>query len=137
MTINAKTGELKWTPGDDAEIGETIVPLILTDNDSPPQSSTVNLKLDVQDDAAQFTRLTGIFSLGDKKRIFLTNQSTDKKIELHEGDKFSIADLSGTIKRIGAKSVVILLGSDEVRWDVGQSLREVQATIPEIAAKTY
>ena len=46
MTINAKTGELKWTPGDDTEIGETIVPLILTDNDVPPQTSTLNLKLD-------------------------------------------------------------------------------------------
>lgn len=135
MTINNKTGELKWTPGDETEIGETTISLILTDNDSPPQLSTLNLKLDVQDDAAEFTRLTGIFALGDKKRIFLTDQSTDKKTELREGDKFSISDLSGTIKRIGVKSVLITLGPNEVRWEVGQSLRDVQTTMNEFAAR--
>lgn len=137
MTINSKTGELKWTPGDDTEIGEVSIPLVLTDNDSPPQSSTANLKIEVQDDAAEFTRLTGIFALGDNKRIFLNNQSTDKRTELHEGDKFSIADLSGTIVRIGRKSVLITLGPYETQWDVGQSLREVQATIKDFAAQSY
>lgn len=136
MTINEKTGAVKWTPGDETEVGETIVPLVVTDSDSPPQTTTLNLKLDVEDDAAQFTRLTGIFSLGTNKRVFLTDQSTAKKTELHEGDPFAIADLAGKIKSIGGKSVMIDLGSREAKWDIGQSLREVQESIKEPASQS-
>ncbi len=129
LTINAQSGELTWMPGDDVPIGEMAVPIVVTDSDILPQSTTLSLKVDVQDDAAQFTRLTGIFAVGDNKRVFLTDQSTDRKTELHEGDAFAISDLRGTIKQIGRKYVIMTLGQRDIRWDVGQSLREAQAGI--------
>ncbi|WP_010584174.1 Ig domain-containing protein [Schlesneria paludicola] len=129
LAINAKTGELTWTPGDEIAIGELPVAMIISDNDSPPQATTLTLKLNVQDDAAQFTRLTGIFALGDNKRALLTDQSTDRKTELHEGDAFAISDLQGTIKQIDRKFLIMTLGQREIRWDMGQSLREAQARL--------
>ena len=129
LTINPTTGELSWTPGDDIAPGEISVPLIVSDSDSPPQTTTLSLKLSIQDDAAQFTRLTGIFALGDQRRIFLTDQSTDRKTELHEGDKFAIADLQGTVKQISRKHVTMMVDGQELRWDIGQSLREARAQI--------
>ena len=131
LSINEKSGELKWTPGDSVEIGETPVSIVATDSDSPPQSTTFALKLDIHDDAAQFTRLVGTLADGDKKRGFLIDQSTDKKTVLHEGDAFAISDLSGKIKQIGGNHIIMTLGQQDVRWDVGQSLREAQATIKE------
>jgi hypothetical protein len=126
VSIDSKTGELKWIPGDDVVPGELTIPLIITDSESPPQTTTLALKLNVEDDAAQFTRLTGIFSVGDKKRALLTDQSTDKKTELTEGDDFAISEFNGKIKSINGKYVVMTCGLKEVRWEVGQSLREAQ-----------
>lgn len=126
MTIDAKSGEIKWSPGDEVAIGEITVPLVISDGESPPQTTTILLKLAVEDDAAQFTRLTGIFSIGEKKRALLTDQSTAKKTELTEGDDFSISEISGKIKTINGKFVIMTLDKAEVRWEVGESLREAQ-----------
>lgn len=129
LKINDRTGELTWIPGDEIPVGDTTIPLIATDNDSPPQSTTLNLKVDVEDDAAQFTRLTGIFAIGDKKRLFLFDPSTEKKTELHVGDKFSISNLSGTIKEISKNYAILSLNQQDIRWELGQSLREAEAKI--------
>ena len=127
LTIDDKSGEIKWTPGDTVPTGETIVPLVVTDNDTPPQSTTLSLKLDIRDDEASFTRLDTIFKIGDSKRAFLYDPSKNKKTELHEGDVFAVADLSGTVKQIGRKHVIMTLDQRDIRLDVGQSLREAQA----------
>ena len=127
LVIDATTGELTWTPGDDVPIGDLSLPIVVSDNDTPPQSTTLTLNLKIQDDAAQFTRLTGIFAVGDNKRALLTDQSTDRKTELHEGDAFTISELQGKIKQIDRKFLILTMGPREIRWDMGQSLREAQA----------
>ena len=129
LTINDKTGELTWTPSDSVPLGDLTIPLIVTDNDSPPQSTTLQLKLDVQDDEAFFTILDTIFRVGDSKRAFFYDASRNKKTELHEGDEFSVAELQGTVKQIGRKHIILKIGQREVRLDVGQSLREAQSTV--------
>ena len=53
--------------------------------------------------------------------------SKNKKTELHEGDAFAVADLTGKVKQIGRKHVIMTSGNNEFRLDVGQSLREAQA----------
>jgi len=129
LKINDRTGELTWTPGDEIPLGDTTIPVTLTDNDSPPQSTTLSVKVEVEDDAAQFTRLTGIFAIGDKRRLYLFDPSTEKKTELQEGEKFSISDLSGTIKEITSRYAVLSLNQQDIRWELGQSLREAQAKV--------
>jgi Xaa-Pro aminopeptidase len=109
--------------------GDVSVPVIVSDDGVPPQSTTLELKLNVRDDAANFTRLTGFFAIGNNRRAFLYDPSKDKKTELHEGDEFAVADLSGTIKQIDKKYVIVTMNQRDIRLDVGQSLREAQAKI--------
>ncbi len=126
MVIDDQSGEIKWTPGDEVAIGETTITLVVNDAESPPQSTSLSLKINVEDDAAQFTRLTGIVEIDTKKRVFLTDQSTDKKTELQEGDRFAISEIRGTIKSVTRKYLIVSVGEQEIRWDIGQSLREAQ-----------
>ena len=103
--------------------------LVVTDSESPPQSTTLTLQLDIQDDEASFTRLDTIFILGDSKRAFFYDPSKNKKTELHEGDEFSVAELKGTVKQIRRKYIVLQVGTREIRLDAGQSLREAQLAV--------
>ena len=133
MTINPRTGELKWTPGDDVSLGETTVSVIVSDNDTPPQSTTIPLKLEVKDDAAQFTRLTGVFIIGENKRAFLADQSRNYQTELREGDSLAISDVTGKISLIGPRHMIVRLGQNDLRWEIGDSLREAQAKMKDRA----
>lgn len=127
MTINSRTGELKWTPGDEVSLGNLTLSVVVSDNDTPPQSTTIPIKLEVKDDAAQFTRLTGVFIIGENKRAFLADQSRNYQTELREGDTLAISDVNGKISLIGPRHVIVSLGKKDLRWDIGDSLREAQA----------
>ncbi|HEY0980759.1 hypothetical protein [Schlesneria sp.] len=129
LSINDRTGELTWAPGDAIPTGELTVPLVVTDNDSPPQSTTLALKLDVQDDEAFFTRLNMIFRQGDVKRAFFYDASRNKTTELHEGDEFSVAELQGTVKEINRNHIILKIGKKELRLNSGQTLREAQSPV--------
>ena len=129
MTIDEKSGELKWTPGDTIPPGETTVSLVVTDSDTPPQSTTLPLKLDVQDDEAEYTRLDTIFIVVQKKLAFFFDASKNKRTELHEGDEFTVGDLTGTVKQIRQKQIVLAIGKREVRLRTGQSLREALTAV--------
>ena len=126
LTVDAKTGEMTWNPDDEIPLGEMVVSLIVTDSDTPPQATTIPLKLDVQDDEAAFTRLDTIFIVGDNKRAFLYDPSRNRKTELHEGDDFAVAELKGKVKQIRRKYLILSIGQRELRLDAGQSLREAE-----------
>jgi hypothetical protein len=129
LTINEKSGELKWTPGDAIPPGETIVSLVLTDADTPPQSATLLLKLDVRDDEAEFTRLDTIFIVGENKLASFYDASRNKRTELHEGDEFTFGELTGKVKQIRQKQIILTIEKREVRLRPGQSLREALTAV--------
>ena len=129
ITINSRTGELNWTPGDAVALGELTIPISISDSETPPQTSNLPLKVEVRDDAAQFTRLTGIFVVGNNKRAFLTDQSIDKSTEVREGDSVAIADITARIKEISSRHIVVDAGQQTIRWEIGLSLREAEAAV--------
>ena len=129
LTIDSKTGELQWNPGDDVPPGEITIPLIVTDNETPPQSTNLSLVVEAQDDEASFTRLDTIFIVGDTKRAFFYDPSKNKKTELHEGDDFTVAEISGKVKQIRRKYIILQVGPQEIRLDAGQSLREAKMAV--------
>ena len=129
LTIDDKSGELKWTPGDTIPPGETVVPLVVTDGDTPPQSTTLSLKIDVRDDEAEFTKLDTIFIVGQKKLASFYDASKNKRTELHEGDEFTVGDLTGTVKQIRQKQITLAIEKREVRLRPGQSLREALTAV--------
>lgn len=127
LQIDSQTGELSWTPDDSTEIGEATAQVIVSDDGSPPQTTTQTLKLAVQDDAAQFTYLTTIFSVNGNVLAKLYDRSQDKYTELRVGTKFSIADIRGTVTLIDKRHLVFAASDATYRMDIGQSLREAVA----------
>ena len=124
LAIDEATGELSWTPEDSVPVGEAIAKVTATDDGMPPQSSTLELTLDVQDDLATFTRLTGIFEKDADRRAILYDRSQNKTTELRAGDKFTVADVQGTVTKIATKYLIFASGDEAKRLELGQSLRE-------------
>ena len=85
--------------------------------------------VEAQDDEASFTRLDTIFIVGDTKRAFFYDPSKNKKTELHEGDDFTVAEISGKVKQIRRKYIILQVGPQEIRLDAGQSLREAKMAV--------
>ena len=129
LTIDEKSGELKWTPGDAIPPGDTIVALVATDSDTPPQSTTLSLKLDIRDDEAEFTRLDTIFIVGQNKLASFYDASKNKRTELREGDEFTVGELTGSVKQIRQKQITLTIEKREVRLRPGQSLREAVTAV--------
>lgn len=127
LLIDSQTGELTWTPNDATEVGEAAVQVIVSDDGVPAQSTTQTLKLVVQDDAAQFTYLTTIFSVNGNVLAKLYDRSQDKYTELRVGTKFSISDISGTVTTIDKRFLLFATSDATHRLDIGQSLREAAA----------
>jgi len=124
LSLDEATGKLTWTPDDSVAVGETLVKLTATDDGSPPLSASLELKLQVQDDLASFTRLTGIFAKDGDRRAILYDRSQNKSTELRAGDSFTVADVRGTIDSISSKYLIFTSGDDAHRLELGQSLRE-------------
>lgn len=127
MTIDSRSGEIKWTPDESTEPGEKPVQVTVTDDGSPAQSASQTLKLDVQDDAAMFTYLTTIFAVDGKALAKLYDRSQDKFTELKVGSRFAISDIRGTVSKIDKKYIVFTNGEEVHRLQIGQSLRESSA----------
>ena len=124
LTVDATTGELSWTPEDSIPVGEALAKLTVTDDGMPPQSTSLELRFDVQDDLALFTKFTGFFAKDDDRQVIFTDQSRGKESRLRTGDTFTVADVKGTIALIASKYLIFTSGDELLRLDLGQSLRE-------------
>lgn len=134
-TINAATGELKWTPPATLVPGPVKITVHVADNGSPPSTVKQDLTINVEDDLAQFTKLTGIIEVDGKKEIRLTDIANNRSIVLHEGDVLRYADIQATVVRIDRKAV--LFKKDDVLWrlDLGETLsqlRKLEPAAPEV-----
>lgn len=124
LVIDESSGELSWTPTEEEPVGEQTIKVVASDDGMPPQSATLELTLDIQDDAAMFTRLAGIFAKDGDRRAILYDRAQDKSTELREGDSFAVADITGTVTSMTGKYLIFVSGEDAKRLDLGQSLRE-------------
>ena len=123
-SINAATGELLWNPDKSTPLGPTVVGITVTDDGMPPQSTTLELTLEIQEDPATLTLLTTTFAKEGKWLAQFYNRSKSKSTELHEGDTFAVADVQGTILKISAKYLVFRSKNATRRLEVGRSLRQ-------------
>ena len=124
LTVDASTGELSWTPEDSIPVGEALAKLTVTDDGMPPQSTSLELRLNVQDDLALFTKFTGFFAKDDDRQVIFTDQSRGKESRLRVGDTFTVADVKGTIALIASKYLIFAADDELMRLELGQSLRE-------------
>lgn len=128
--IDASTGEFKWTPAATMVPGPVKVTVQVTDNGDPPNTVRQEITINVGDDLAQFTELTGIFEKDGKRELWLSDKSTNKLIVLREGDLLSYADIEATVARIERK--VVFFKKDDALWrlDLGDTLKKLRKIEP-------
>ena len=126
LNIDPRTGELRWALPETIEPGETSITVQVTDNGDPPQSATANLTVPVEDDNAQFTYLVGCLRDGDRWTAWLYDRSTNRSQYLQIGDRFQVADISGTIAAIDLTSMEFEDESYRWRLPQEQSLRDAE-----------
>lgn len=132
-TINAETGEFKWTPPATTVPGPVKLTVQVADNGNPPNTVKQEITITVGDDLAQFTELTGIFDKNGKRELWLSDKSTNRLIVLKEGEVLRYADIEATVVRIDKKTV--LLKKDDALWrlDLGDTLKKLRKLEPAAA----
>ncbi len=124
--IDPATGELRWTPPATLVPGPVKIMVQVVDAGVPPMTTSQEITINVGDDLAQFTKLTGIMSVDGKKECRLHDMSTNKSLVLHEGETLRYADVEATVERIERKFV--LLRKDDAIWrlDLGENLKSLR-----------
>ena len=134
-TIDAKTGEVAWTPGEDTEPGSVSLPIQVSDKGTPKQTTTTPVTVTVEDDKARFTYLTGFVATNKDREAWLHDRSTNKRLVLKEGAQMKYAGYEGLILTIGADFVLLQNEDETLRINMGHTLREAvvvaRATKPE------
>lgn len=135
-SINAETGEFKWTPPATMVPGPVKVTVQVADNGNPPNTVKQEITITVGDDLAQFTELTGIFDKEGKREFWLSDKSTNRLIVLKEGEVLRYADIEATVVRIDKK--MVLLKKDDALWrlDLGDTLKKLRKLEPAAAPDT-
>jgi hypothetical protein len=132
-TVNPMTGEVNWTVPKDGQPGPVEFPITVVDAGTPQQSGAVTVAVDVQEDRAIFTYLTGSIAADDRKQAWLYDRSTNKRVILEEGDEFEYAGFEALVLSIDRDFMTMQQERNTLRLDIGNSLREavVIATAPD------
>ena len=124
MSVDKSSGELKWQPPMSFKPGEYSVQVKVSDQGDPVKSATETVKLNVQDDSAITTVLTGAVSKDGVLEAWFWNRgdNTDRKLKI--GEQLVIADIDAEIVAIGRRNVS--LQDREGIWQLalGKNLRE-------------
>jgi hypothetical protein len=74
-------------------------------------------------DMAQSTFVTAILAVDGRGEVWLIDKTSGADWKLHEGERFRLGFLPGSVKAIGAREVTIELGGQLRRYRNGDSLR--------------
>lgn len=124
--IDSATGELRWTPAATMVPGPVKLTVQVADAGLPPMTATQEITINLGDDLAQFTVLTGIIVREGEKEFWLSDKSNNRRLVLHEGETLRYADVAATVERIEKKFV--LLRKDDTTWrlDLGENLKSLR-----------
>lgn len=124
--IQPDFGIVVYTPTEKTEPGMIEVPVQVTDNGSPAQTSTITVSIAVQDDKSQFTVFSGAVAADDDRQAWLRDQSTDTKFYLREGQRLKYAGYDALVLTIGKDYFLFKQDNDTLRLELGQTLKEAR-----------
>lgn len=133
-TIDARTGRFTWTPAEDLEPGTVRVEVTATDNGDPPKNAKKTLSITTAEDAAQFTRLTTIFSVNGDRHARFFDQSVGKTTALRLNDDFKFADIQGKVVELEADRIVVETGGKRMQLELGMAVRDMKPAPPPAAS---
>lgn len=130
LVVDSETGQLKWTPPRTFAPGKYDVEVKVTDSGSEPQSSTATISLDVQDDFAQLTMLSGIVGKDGVLYAWFRNKATDNVNPLKKGEKVSVSEISAEIVSITDRFITMRDNAGLWKLKLGDSLRQRELIEP-------
>ncbi len=130
LTVDPATGQLKWTPPKTFTPGKYDVEVHVTDSGEGPKSATAKITLDVQDDFAELTLLSGIVGKDGVSYAWFRNKATDKVNPLKEGEKLSVSEISAEIISITDRYVTMKDAEGLWKLKLGDGLRQRQMIEP-------
>ena len=124
MKIDAKTGELTWTPDISQKPGEYEIELKVTDAGKQPQSANTTVKLNLRDDDAAMTLLTGSVSKDDIWYAWLRNKATGQQMQLRTGERITMAEIDAEIIAIEPREIVLQDSAGVWKVELGKTVRQ-------------
>ena len=130
LSIDPKTGQMKWTPPKTFAPGKYDVEVKVTDNGDEPQSATAKIALDVQDDFAALTKLSGIVGKDGVLYAWFRNMAADTVTQLKEGEKVVVSEINAEIVSITDRFITMKDPAGVWKLKLGDSLRQRQLIEP-------
>jgi len=130
LTIDPMTGQLKWTPPKTFTPGKYDVEVKVTDSAAEPKSAAVKIALDVKDDFAALTLLSGIVGKDGVLEAWFRNKATGKVNSLKAGEKLTVSEIAADIVSITDRYVTMKDAEGLWKLKVGNGLRQRQLIEP-------
>ncbi|MFM7059261.1 MAG: putative Ig domain-containing protein [Planctomycetota bacterium] len=130
LAIDAASGLIRWNPTRSFTPGRYDLTVKATDAGDTPQSASATVALDVQDDYASMTLLTGTVSRDDVWFAWLRNKGTGITARLKVGEFIRISDIDAEIDNITNRFVTFRDDAGLWKLELGQILRDRQLIEP-------
>jgi len=124
LGIDARTGLLKWMPARSFTPGKYDITVNVTDGGRDAKSASAKIALDVQDDYAAMTTLTGTVSRDGTWFAWLRNRGTGVTLKLKVGETVRISEIAAEITEITARHVRLKDQAGIWKLVLGGALRE-------------
>jgi len=134
LTVDAKSGQVKWTPLKTFTPGQYDVEVKVTDSGDEPKTASAKISLDVQDDFAKLTLLSGVLGKDRVLYAWFRNKATGKVTPLKEGEQLTVSEIDAQIVSISDRYVTMKDVQGVWRLNLGDILRDRKLIEP--AAKS-
>ncbi|WP_437226172.1 putative Ig domain-containing protein [Planctomicrobium sp. SH661] len=126
MSIDASTGELRWTPGEDLLPQTLSVNVQVQDGDEMPQTASQKFSIALEEDSAKYTYLTGsVIRSNGEKECLINDRVTNRSTMVKEGDHLEVADFALTVEKIESTFMLVKRDGRLFRWQFEQPLTEM------------
>ena len=124
LQIDTKTGLLKWTPARSFTPGKYDVTVTVKDSGSDPKSASAVIALDVQDDHAAMTLLSGTVSRDGVWYAWFRNKGTGITTRPKAGETIRISEVNAEIVSITNRYVTMKDTAGIWKLQLGEGLRD-------------
>lgn len=124
LTIDAKTGQLNWTPARTLAPDKYRVEIKVADTGDDPKTTTGTLEFDVQEDYASLTLMTGALTKNGVWCAWFRNKATGKTEELKAGEKLKVSEIDAELVSISNQFVTLRDAAGLWKLGIGKGVRE-------------
>lgn len=124
LAVDAKTGEINWTPPRSLAPDKYRVEIKVTDSGDSPKTSTGTIEFDVQEDYASLTLMTGALTKNGVWCAWFRNKATGKTEELKAGEKLKVSEIDAELVSISNQYVTLKDAQGVWKLGIGKGLRE-------------